>query len=154
MTRIADNFEMDEYQTWDGEPVSREAPFGISVVVFRRAGDDLEFLLLHRKSEGPDYEGDWAWGPPSGARYPGEDIDACAARELQEETGIALPLTPVETDTPEWLTFVVEVDPTTEVILSPEHDRYVWVGPENLTGGVAPEIVCEQLRAAARTIPD
>lgn len=152
MTRIADNFEMDEYQTWDGEPVSREAPFGVTVVVFRQAASGPEFLLLHRNGEGPDYEGDWAWGPPAGARYPGEDINVCAERELLEEASVAVPLTPVETDTPEWLTYLAEVEPDSEIVLSPEHDRFIWVGLENLTDGVAPEIAREQLRAAARVI--
>jgi 8-oxo-dGTP pyrophosphatase MutT (NUDIX family) len=152
MTRIADNFEMDDYQTWDGEPVSREAPFGITVVVFRQAASGTEFLLLHRNGEGPAYEGDWAWRPPSGARYPGEDLDVCAARELLEETGLTVPFAPVETDTPEWRTFVAEIDPDVEIVLSAEHDRYIWVGLGNLTDGVAPEIVRGQLRAAASTV--
>lgn len=154
MTRIADNFEMDEYQTWDGEPVSRVPPFGITVVVYRKTHEGPEFLLLHRNGEGPEYEGDWAWGPPAGARFPDEDINACARRELLEEAGVDVPLTPVATDTPEWLTYLAEVAPDAEITLSPEHDRYIWVGLQNLTDGVAPEIAREQLRAAARVIQE
>ena len=154
MTRIADYFEMDEYQTWDGEPVSREAPFGVTTVVFRRSTDGSEFLLMHRGQEGPGYEGDWAWGPPSGARFPGEDIDVCATRELLEETGLSVPLLRVEMDSPEWITYLTEIDVSTEIKLSPEHDRYVWVSTSELCKNVAPEIVCGQLRAAAQAIPD
>ena len=34
-----------------------------------------EFLLLHRVAPGgPDYEGEWAWTPPAGARQPREDL--------------------------------------------------------------------------------
>src|SRR5690606_39527961 len=79
-------------KTWDGLPVSREKPYGATVVVYRRVGERYLYLILHRKHEGPDYEGDWAWGPPAGCRLPGEPIDDCACRELWEETGLRLPL--------------------------------------------------------------
>ena len=78
--------------TWDGKPVASEAPFGAAIVVYRRGPEGLEFLILHRAYDDADFEGDWAWTPPSGARYPAESIKACAARELVEETGLALKL--------------------------------------------------------------
>jgi 8-oxo-dGTP pyrophosphatase MutT (NUDIX family) len=63
---------------------------GALVVVYRRGERGLEYLVLHRGHSGPAYEGDWAWGPPGGAREAGESVDECARRELLEETGLAL----------------------------------------------------------------
>ena len=68
--------------TWDGLPISPEAPFGASIIVYRSGPQGIEFLLLHRAHQGPDYEGDWAWTPPAGARWPNEPVDECARREL------------------------------------------------------------------------
>ena len=79
--------------TWDGLPVSEEKPYGITAVVFRRVCG-TEVLMLHRAHRGSDYEGEWAWTPPAGARLPGEPVDACARRELREETGLELPMEP------------------------------------------------------------
>ena len=62
-------------RTWDGLPVAGEPPFGATVVVLRRLPGRTEFLLLHRRHNGPTFQGDWAWGPPSGARWPGEAVD-------------------------------------------------------------------------------
>ena len=56
--------------TYDGEPIAEDAPFGATVVVYRRVGDGLELLVLHRAHDGPDHEGDWAWTPPAGAGKP------------------------------------------------------------------------------------
>src|ERR671930_175254 len=81
--------------TWDELPVARERPYAVAVVVWRRRQARTEFLLLHRLAPGgPGFEGDWAWTPPAGARQPGEPPDAAAARELNEEIGLALSLTP------------------------------------------------------------
>lgn len=82
--------------TWDGLPVAPERPFACAIVVWRAVGGRREFLLLHRLAPGgPGFEGEWAWTPPSGARQPGEEPDEAAARELLEEIGLALPLTPL-----------------------------------------------------------
>lgn len=113
-----------------------------------------EFLLLHRGQEGPDYEGDWAWGPPSGARYPDEPIDACAVRELLEETGLELPISRVEMDSPDWFVYIAEAGQDTEVQLSSEHDRYVWGSVDTLETSIAPDEVREQLLAAANVAMD
>lgn len=152
MSNRAEELEYDGYQTWDGEPVSKEPPHGAAIVVFRRAGSEPEFLLLHRGHEGPDYEGDWAWGPPSGARCPGEPIDVCAVRELLEETGLKLPISRVELDSPDWFVYVAEVEPDAEVLLSPEHDRFIWGSIDEFARCVAPQEVCRQCLAAARTV--
>ena len=113
--------------TWDGLPISPEPPYGATVVVFRRAAAGLELLLLHRAHEGPEYEGDWAWTPPAGSRLPGEPIEACARREILEETGLDLDLEPTACGTDEWPVFMVEVLADTTVTLDAEHDRFEWV---------------------------
>lgn len=92
----------DEFTTWDGKPVAAEPPFGASIIVCRKAGEGHEFLVLHRGQQGPDFSGDWAWTPPSGARYPGESIYDCARRELREETGLSLPMRCTELGSLEW----------------------------------------------------
>jgi hypothetical protein len=77
---------VQEFTTWDGEPVSRERPHGATVVVASRGPQGWRYLLLHRAHHaGPAREGDWAWTPPTGSLRPGEDVSACVARELREE---------------------------------------------------------------------
>ncbi|TAK12435.1 MAG: NUDIX domain-containing protein [Anaerolineae bacterium] len=121
---------MTEQTTWDGKPVSPEPPFGASILVTRRGTGGIKFLLLHRAHEGTDYEGDWAWTPPSGARQPGEDLTASARRELLEETGLTLEITPTEFGTTDWPVFIAEAQPDCAVTLSAEHDRYEWLRAE------------------------
>lgn len=116
--------------TWDGLPIAAEPPFGATVVVHRRTPSGLELLLLHRAHHGPAYEGDWAWTPPAGSRLPGEDILACAHRELAEEAGLRdVQLTRLPSSE-EWAMYACEVDPDAVVdLVDPEHDRYEWVTP-------------------------
>src|SRR5687767_4663816 len=83
---------MDQATTYDGLPISPVAPFGATVIVYRRAVRGVQFLMLHRAHDGPDFEGDCAWTPPSGARFPNEPIELCARRELLEEIGLTLPM--------------------------------------------------------------
>ncbi|KAF1047818.1 hypothetical protein [Xylophilus sp.] len=44
--------------TYDGQAVSPDPPFGASIVVYRKSPSGIEFLLLHRAHQGPDYEGE------------------------------------------------------------------------------------------------
>jgi 8-oxo-dGTP pyrophosphatase MutT (NUDIX family) len=114
-------------KTWDGQPRAADPPFGASVVVYRQGPKGREFLLLHRSHEGNDYEGDWAWTPPSGARLPGEAIETCAQRELLEEAGLSVPAH-VLPGGGDWIVFEAEISRDVEVVLSDtEHDRFEWV---------------------------
>lgn len=115
-------------KTWDGLPVSDEKPYGASVIVWRRDGVGREFLLLHRRAAGGiDFEGDWAWTPPSGARFPGEALEDAARRELLEETGLELPFESSGHSGDDWGVFVAEAPPDARVVLDDEHDRFVWL---------------------------
>ena len=143
-------------RTWDGLPVSPEPPFGVTVVVYRRSTRGgqpvLEFLILHRGHQGPDFEGDWAWGPPAGARLPGEDIRDCARRELREETGLELEPVPVSDLQGNWAVFRVEAPPAARVRLSAEHDRSLWVPVHEAVARCRPALVADQIRAVARIV--
>lgn len=113
--------------TWEGLPISPDAPFGTSIIVYRRAAQGVEFLILHRAHDGPAYEGEWAWTPPSGARLPDEPVDECARRELWEETGLTLPIHATKRGLESWAIYFAEADDYTTITLDAEHDRYAWV---------------------------
>ena len=135
--------------TYDGMAVASDPPFGASVIVYRRSRGSTEFLLLHRAHHGLDYEGDWAWTPPSGARLPREDPDEGARRELTEETGLNLPLRRSDYDTADWFVYIAEAPFESTVILSGEHDRYAWLSSEEACARCAPEKVAAQIRFVA-----
>lgn len=123
---------------------------GAATVVWRRAVDGPEILILHRSSEGPDYAGDWAWTPPGGGLDPGETHEECAARELLEEAGLDLPLTRVQGHPNEFAAFVCELSGDAEVILSDEHDRFEWVSYDEACRRCLPERVAETIRSARK----
>jgi 8-oxo-dGTP pyrophosphatase MutT (NUDIX family) len=131
--------------TWDGLPVSEEPPYGCTIVVFRHADNDLQILLLHRKHNGADYEGDWAWTSPAGARMPGESVDACARRELAEEAGLVLPVHPVACGAPDWCVHWAQAPQDATITLDVEHDRYEWLAPDDALRRSAPERVRNDL---------
>jgi 8-oxo-dGTP pyrophosphatase MutT (NUDIX family) len=119
--------------------------------VVRRPGGNggWEYLLLHRAYRGPDYAGDWAWTPPSGARLPGEPVLAGALRELKEEAGIscAEPV-PVDLSGP-WAIFLAEVPARTQVRLDAEHDGFGWVLEAEAMTRCRPASVAAGVAAAA-----
>jgi 8-oxo-dGTP pyrophosphatase MutT (NUDIX family) len=139
-------------QTWDVHPISSTPPYGAMIVVYRGSGARRVFLLLHRKHQGPDYEGPWAWGPPSGARYPEEDIDRCAERELLEETGLEGKPRPLQGSGEDWPTYVLEAAHDTQPRLSEEHDRWCWVTAEKAISRIEPQVVRDAFRNAVRVL--
>jgi 8-oxo-dGTP pyrophosphatase MutT (NUDIX family) len=148
------DFGAGYFTTWDGEPVSRERPYGAMIVVASRAPGGWRYVLLHRASRGAEWAGDWAWTPPSGARKPGEAVAACASRELAEETGLERDPRPVmtgETDWAEtdWAVFALEVPWGTAVRLDgTEHDRLEWVTYAEASLRCRPAMVAASFRAA------
>jgi 8-oxo-dGTP pyrophosphatase MutT (NUDIX family) len=139
-------------RTWDGLPVARERPFAVSVVVWRPGASSREFLVLHRLAPGGSaFEGDWAWTPPSGARFPGEEPDDAARRELYEETGLALELVPARgaAATEYVAVYVAQAAPDDRVVLDAEHDRFEWLSLEAALDRCLPPVVAEGLARAA-----
>jgi 8-oxo-dGTP pyrophosphatase MutT (NUDIX family) len=128
-------------RTWDDRPVSRERPYGATIVV--RRGDEV--LLLHRAHEGPAYDGDWAWTPPSGARLPGESVDECARRELREETGLELDLRRVPSEHDDWTLWIADAPQDADVRLDDEHDAFRWLPVEDAAALCKPERVAAGL---------
>lgn len=139
--------------TWDGVAVSQDPPSGASVVVYRRVGRSVEYLLLHRAHSGQQFEGDWAWTPPSGARQPGEDIVECARRELFEETRLCLDIRRTNAGDDDWVVFAAEASAETDVTLDEEHDRYDWLTLEDALSRTAPIRPRTFLKSASQEIP-
>lgn len=141
--------------TWDGLPVSTERPYGASVLVWRTAGARVEWLVLHRAHQGPLYAGDWAWGPPAGARLPGEPVAACAARELREETGLELPCRLTACGSEDWVVFEAQAGDGDPIALSAEHDAYAWLTADEAASRCLPAAVGASVRcvAAAHAAP-
>ena len=141
--------------TWDGLAVARERPYACCVVVWREVEGRREFLLLHRLAPGgAGYEGEWAWTPPSGARQPGEEPEAAARRELEEEIGLALPLSPLPdaTASEDVALYVAQAPPNAEVVLDDEHDRFLWLPLEEALPKCLPPVVASGLSNAAAWI--
>ena len=138
--------------TWDGLPVAREPPYASCIVVWREQAGRREFLLLHRLAPGgPDFDGEWAWTPPSGARQPGETAVEAARRELREEIGLALPLTPLpdRSATEDVALFAAQAPDGAAVVLDDEHDRFLWLTLEEALPKCLPPVVATGLANAA-----
>ncbi|MEO7803898.1 MAG: NUDIX domain-containing protein [Actinomycetota bacterium] len=130
--------------TWDGLPISVDPPRGAAVLVYRRVEDRIEFLLLHRS--GNPQNGDWAWTPPGGARFPHEEILTCAVRELEEETGLGLAPIASGLGSLNWPQFLVEAPLGCDVRLSDEHDAYEWVEADEACERCLPAVVSDEMR--------
>jgi 8-oxo-dGTP pyrophosphatase MutT (NUDIX family) len=146
---MATTIEQVPDTTRDDQCVAQEAPFGASVVVYRRIGPRYEYLVLHRAHAGPGFEGDWAWTPPSGGRLPGEAAKACARRELLEETGMSLPPIPTAFGTADWEVYLAQAPASWDVRLSDEHDRFAWLPADEAVARCLPELVGHSIRRVA-----
>ena len=129
-------------KTWDGLEVSPDPPYAASVIVYRRGDGQLEYLLLHRAHSLHDDQ-EWAWGPPGGARFPGEPIVECAKRELIEETGENLPCTLTKLGSEACVIFMAEWPADALVTLSEEHDDFRWSPVEGARELCLPKLVAE-----------
>ena len=144
--------DSNERTTWDGEPIASSPPYGATIVLYRQAEHNTEILVLHRAIKGKDFDGDWAWTPPSGSRYPGELIMDCARRELLEETGLSIDLVPIEQENTEWKLFAGKVSAETSIALSEEHDSYQWVTVDRAMEICKPRVVASGIAAAASAL--
>lgn len=114
-------------------PATNESNFRGQVtqkgVVFN---DDDDILLVRSAKDHP-------WSIPGGRVQNGEDADAALARELREETGLAVRVgQPVHAMTDVWFTddgkpmFTVVYEckaNETEITLNHKHEEYEWVSP-------------------------
>src|SRR5207249_1974346 len=80
--RLAGRMEEDEAESARREDEMIRAAGG---VVVRQGGNGLEVLLVHR----PRYDD---WSLPKGKCLPNEPDEACAVREVAEETGLVCEL--------------------------------------------------------------
>jgi 8-oxo-dGTP pyrophosphatase MutT (NUDIX family) len=130
-------------------------PNGAMVAVFSQSPEGRRYLLLHNVDYALEQTGDWAWGSPSGCLEPDEDIAACAARELFEETGIRATPVPVVTADIDWAVFFLEVPWGTRVKLSPtEHNDFAWVPIDDALAMCRPERLAASLRRATDAIQE
>ncbi|MEY2473669.1 MAG: hypothetical protein QOK28_2998 [Actinomycetota bacterium] len=99
----------------DGLFLSPTPPWGTSVLVLK---DRTELLLLRRRGE---------WTPPAVTRLPDEPVATCAARALDEMTGLRLPMWPVVDVDPAWTVFVATA--TVDARVRPDGlcDTFQWV---------------------------
>lgn len=125
--------------------VAHDPPHAAAVVVWRRSptGRD-EFLVLHRRTA-PD-EGDWAWTPPAGTRITGETAEACARRELAEETGLNVAVRRIGPPAGDCALFEARVDGDPPILLSEEHDRCEWVSRDEAARRCQPAAVASLFR--------
>jgi 8-oxo-dGTP pyrophosphatase MutT (NUDIX family) len=136
----------DWTHTWDGKRVARDEPQGSTVHVRRRTpSGEIDVLLLHRSHHGPDFEGDWAWTSPAGARQPDEAVYPAAVRELAEEAGLGgCELWPLDVSG-RWATFVTDVSADSSIsLVDPEHDRWEWVSTREAATRALPAVVGNQ----------
>jgi 8-oxo-dGTP pyrophosphatase MutT (NUDIX family) len=138
--------------TFDGTPRASEPPYGAAIIVYRGDAAPYEYLILHRAEQGPNFEGDWAWTPPSGARKPHESIAACVLRELEEETGISDRPRSTKLGNEEWRIFYLHVPEDIVIDLSQEHDRLRWMTAEQAAAKCLPARVGEQIRGVAALV--
>ena len=97
------------------------------VMIVVRRGE--EYLVVHRSPENDAY-----WHLIAGGVEDGETFPDAAARELEEETGLAARVEPLGSsfvyDTVRVECFVAEAPEAWEPVLDWEHDGYSWLPRE------------------------
>ncbi len=63
------------------------APLSAGILMWRRRGEAIEVLLCHFGGPAWAKRDAGAWAIPKGLVEPGEDLEACARREFEEELG-------------------------------------------------------------------
>ena len=111
----------------------------IEAHVFRKSGNDIEFLLLKRSDDDELYPGSWQM--VSGSIDENEKAYAAALREIKEETGL-IPLkfwvvpnvnsfyNQVKDKIIMIPVFAALVERSSKVILSNEHSEFKWMKKE------------------------
>ena len=137
--------------------MSKPPPRAAGVVVFRRTGRGVYFLVLRAYRN---------WDFPKGLVEPGEDQLACARRELKEETGLSGVDFPFGDEFRETVPYSgnkvaryylgeteeVEVElPVSKELGRPEHHEYRWVTHDEAEGLLPPRLA-GVLEWARRTI--
>jgi predicted NUDIX family NTP pyrophosphohydrolase len=69
---------------------SHRSASSAGILMYRRAGPQLQVLLVHPGGPYWRRKDDGAWSIPKGEMDAGEDAEAAARREFMEETGVAL----------------------------------------------------------------
>jgi 8-oxo-dGTP diphosphatase len=106
--------------------------FEVSVKLLVEHRDRGELLLLRRHSD----RGDLFWDLPGGRLLTGESIDDAIRRELLEEVGwpddVVVKLFHAGTWRSKLLLYYRTQIAVESVVLSAEHDSYVWLRPDQL----------------------
>lgn len=121
--------------------------------------DDGTILLIRRSLDSSTDPG--RWDLPGGKMDRGERLVDALAREVLEETGLAVePLRPFHVThfvkEPFWVTSVTFLCSVVggEIRLSREHIEYAWVAPGDLAGRTYSHAIREQLEAFRTLIGD
>ena len=93
---------------------------------------DDKVLILKRSGRIISEESPWEWDLPGGHAASEESLEDTLDREIWEETSLDLgKATNIYTD--DYTTFFVSYEWEGNIMLSKEHDDYVWIEPEDIT---------------------
>jgi DNA polymerase len=134
-----------------------EFEFSAGVLVFRRVGGHLEFLFLER-------EQNWLDTPKGGVEN-GENSKTAAQRELEEETGLSIPIDPYFSYSIQYFYvlegkkikkqvkyFLAEANSKAKVKISSEHVGHSWVALSDIDKRVSFQNVKNAVSAAAEYV--